>query len=545
MPIITFDYKDLIKLLRKEIDKKELIDKLPMMGVSIERIENNEISIEVFPNRPDMLCIEGIARALRAFLGIEKGLKKYEISPPKISLYVENDLEKIRPYIAGAIIRNIEIDDKTIKSLMESQEKLHFSLGKDRKKMAIGVHDFDKVKPPFYYKAVAPNEIKFVPLGKDEEMDLDEILKKHEKGIAYAHLLRNFEKYPIIIDKEGNVLSFPPIINGILTAINEETKNIFIEVTGIDIKAVLSSLVIISTALAERGGKLEQIEVIGKEEKSFVPNLTPRLNIVKIDYIKKLLKIEKIEDIIEAIKRMGHDAEIVGNEIKVYSPAWRVDILHPIDIIEDIAIGYGYENFPKIMPYSMTFGSSLSFEKLHQTMIGLGFNEVVTLSLSSYEKEFIKMEIKGNPVEIKNPISSEHTIIRQSLLPSLLEILNKNRHNELPQKIYEIGDIAFYNGKVTQKKMLAGVKIDVKANFTECKSIVEAILRNFGLKLDVKEGKHNSFIEGRFAIIVAENEEIGYFGELKPSVIRNFDLEYPVIGFEIDIMKLFSLSKQN
>ena len=535
MPVVTFDYYDLLSLLGKEIEKDELLTKLPMIGVSLERVYGNEISIEVFPNRPDMLSVEGIARALRAFFGIEKGLKEYEIEPPKISLKVEESVKNVRPYIGGAVVRNVELTDELISSLMDIQEKLHFSIGKDRKKMAIGLHDFDKVNPPFVYKGVKPNEIKFVPLEKEEEMDLDEILEKHEKGIAYAHLLKNAELYPIILDKNGNVLSFPPIINGQLTALTEETRNIFIDVTGTDEQAVKSTLIIVATLLAERGGKIEQVEIIDNE-KIITPDLTPQQIEVDLNYIYKILKIDSKEEIKNALEKMGHNVEFVADKIKVYSPAWRVDILHPIDIIEDIAIGYGYEKFEETLPQSMTFGESLSYEKLHQTMIGLGFNEVITLSLSSIEKEFEKMEMeKGNEiVELENPITKEHSILRTSLIPSLMEILSKNRHNDLPQQIYEIGDVVEYKDKIKQKTMLAGVKIDAKANFTECKSIVEAILRNMGYKMEVEEKNHPSFIEGRCASVIVEGKEIGYFGEIKPSVICNFGLEYPVIAFELD-----------
>lgn len=535
MPVVTFDYYDLLSLLGKEIEKDELLTKLPMIGVSLERVYGNEISIEVFPNRPDMLSVEGIARALRAFFGIEKGLKEYEIEPPKISLKVEESVKNVRPYIGGAVVRNVELTDDLISSLMDIQEKLHFSIGKDRKKMAIGLHDFDKVNPPFVYKGVKPNEIKFVPLEKEEEMDLDEILEKHEKGIAYAHLLKNAELYPIILDKNGNVLSFPPIINGQLTALTEETRNIFIDVTGTDEQAVKSTLIIVATLLAERGGKIEQVEIIDNE-KIITPDLTPQQIEVDLNYIYKILKIDSKEEIKNALEKMGHNVEFVADKIKVYSPAWRVDILHPIDIIEDIAIGYGYEKFEETLPQSMTFGESLSYEKLHQTMIGLGFNEVITLSLSSIEKEFEKMEMeKGNEiVELENPITKEHSILRTSLIPSLMEILSKNRHNDLPQQIYEIGDVVEYKDKIKQKTMLAGVKIDAKANFTECKSIVEAILRNMGYKMEVEEKNHPSFIEGRCASVIVEGKEIGYFGEIKPSVICNFGLEYPVIAFELD-----------
>ncbi len=534
MPVVTFNYYDFISLLGKEIEKDVLLERIPMIGAGIERIEGDEISIEIFPDRPDMLSVEGLARAIRSFLGIEKGMKKYEIKQSDISLKIEKSVEKVRPYIAGAVVRNITLSDEAIASLMEVQEKLHFSIGKDRKKMAIGVHDLDRVKPPFFYKGVKPDEIKFVPLASDEEMNLKEILEKHEKGIAYAHLLKDKKLYPIIIDSNNNVLSFPPIINGQLTAVTEDTKNIFIDVTGIDRKAVQDALVIIATSLAERGGKLEQVEIIEKES-IFTPDLTPQYNKVDIEYVKRILKLDNEKEIVDALLKMGHDAKIEENKIKVFSPAWRVDILHAIDIIEDIAKGYGYENFEERMPNSMTFGSSISYEKIHQTMIGLGFNEVITLSLSSKEKEFNKMESKGNAVELANPISSEHSIVRQSLIPSLLSILSKNKHHDLPQQIYEVGNvIALEKDKAKQKIMLAGVKIDAKTGFTECKSIVEAILRNFDIKMEVEEKKHGAFIDGRCASIVIGNKEAGYFGEIKPSVICNFELEYPVIAFEID-----------
>ncbi|HEC88913.1 MAG TPA: phenylalanine--tRNA ligase subunit beta [Thermoplasmata archaeon] len=539
MPVVNINYNDLISLIGKDIEKDELIKKIPMIGVSLERVDEREMSVEVFPNRPDLLGVEGIARAMKSFLGIEEGLKKYNILPPKISMNVDKSVEKVRPYIGGAVVRNVEMNEETIISLMEMQEKLHFSVGKNRKKMAIGVHDFDKINPPFLYKAVKPHEIKFVPLGWEEEMTMEEILEKHEKGIEYAHLLKNNDVYPIILDKNENVLSFPPIINGQLTALSYETRNIFIDVTGTDMNAVLSALNIISTALAERGGKLEQVRIIGKEE-IITPDLTPQKNELQVDYVKKILEIKSISDIIESLKKMGHDVERDGDKINIYSPAWRSDILHPIDLIEDVAIGYGYEKFEEIMPKSVTFGKSFSFSKIQNTMIGLGFNEVVTLSLSNPEKEFLRMKIEGDAVQIENPISVEHSIIKQSLLPSLLEILSKNRHNDLPQQIYETGDIVlFERGKAKQKTMLSGVKISSKANFTECKSIVETILKNFGFKLEVEEREHNSFINGRCASIIINGEEAGYFGEIHPSVICNFELEYPVIAFEIDVSKLF------
>ncbi|MBC7081300.1 MAG: phenylalanine--tRNA ligase subunit beta [Thermoplasmatales archaeon] len=540
MPVITINCNDLIELIGGKLEREEALEKISDMGLNIEKVEGDEISIEIFPDRPDMLSVEGIARSLRSFFGIERGLKKYRIEKSDIVLKVEKSVKNVRPCIMGCLIKNIKFNSESIASLMELQEKLHFSVGKNRKKVAIGVHDFDKVQPPFVYKGVKPDEIRFVPLASEEEMNLREILMKHEKGIAYAHLLEGKELYPIIVDRYENILSFPPIINGQLTAVTEETKNVFIDVTGTEEKAVRNALIIISTSLAERGGKIYQIKIEDEVEKH-TPEFENSKNEVEIEYIKRLLGLDEKERIIEALEKMGHEAYFEGDKIVVSSPPWRIDILHKIDIIEDIAKGYGYEKFVETLPKSLTFGSSFSNEKLHLTMIGLGFNEILTLNLSGKDKEFRKMEIDGNAVEMENPISSEHEIVRQSLIPSLLDILSKNKHHDLPQQIYEVGDvIKIKNKKIEQKTLLAGVKIDARANFSECKSIVEAILRNFGKNMELEEKKHPSFIDGRCASLLWEGKEVGYFGEIKPSVICNFELSYPIIAFEIDASFLLS-----
>ena len=544
MPVITFKYEDLTELIGKKVDKNALLQKIPMIGAEIDRVEDNSISVEFFPDRPDLLSVEGLARAMRSFLGIEKGMKKYDVAPPSISLEIDDSVNEVRPFVSAAVVRDVRMSEDFIVSMMELQEKLHFSIGKDRKKMAIGLHNFDAVTPPFTYRAVKPDEISFVPLGETVEMNLDEILQKHDKGIKYAHLVEKFDKYPVIIDSNKHVLSFPPIINGELTAVDLFTENLFVDVTGTDANAVNSALNIITTAIAERGGKLEMVKVIGNEVRN-TPDLSPSHVKVDLDYASKILGFDIKKHAADALEKMGFDARVKGKVIEVDIPAWRVDILHPIDIVEDMAIGYGYDKISPELPKSMTFGESLSSNKIHETMIGLGFNEVLTISLSNEEEQFEKMNLKPREVvSIENPISSKHSCIRVSLLPSLMEILSKNRHNELPQMIYEVGEIVeIIDGVPLNKTMVSGVKIDAKTGFTECKSIVEALLRNMGIKADVEEKKSGTFIDGRCASLLKDEKPIGYFGEVHPSVISNFELEYPVIAFEIYADELLSPSE--
>ena len=550
MPVITFDYDDLISLIGKKVGKEELLRKIPMIGAEIDRVEDNSISVEFFPDRPDLLSVEGLARAMRSFLGIEKGLKRYPLNDAKISMNVDKSVKDVRPFVSAAVVRNVRMSENFIISMMELQEKLHLSVGKDRKKVAIGLHNLDAVTPPFTYRGVKPGEISFIPLGMSTELNLREILQKHDKGIKYAHILENCDRYPVILDKAGNVLSFPPIINGELTAVDLFTENLFVDVTGTDRRAVRNALNIITAALAERGGEAEAVEITDGGETRKTPDFTPERERVDTGYASNLLGFDVKEHAEDALQKMGYDTKRDGNFINVEIPPWRVDILHPVDIVEDIAIGYGYDRFSPELPSSMTFGKSLSAKKIHDILIGLKFNEVVTISLSNEEEQFDKMRLEHEEVvSIENPISTNHSCMRVSLLPSLLELLSKNRHNELPQMIYEVGEVVKIEGGMpVNRTMVAGMKIDARAGFTECKSMVEAILRNLGIKAEVAEKRSGAFIGGRCASVVAagDGNEMGYFGEIHPEVISNFELEYPVIAFEFGLDRLLpSSSEQN
>jgi len=538
MPLVTFDYNDFINILGYKIPKDELIEKLPMIGGDFDQVDGDEISIEFFPNRPDLTSVEGIARASRSFFGFETGLKKYDVKKSDVSLTVDPSVKKVRPFVTTALVKNVTMTDELIASLMELQEKLHFGLGRNRKKVAIGVHNFEPVAPPFTYKAVDPDSISFIPLAKDEYMTLSEILEKHEKGVDYAHLLEGFDKYPLIVDANNNVLSFPPIINGSLTEVTPFTNEIFIDVTGTDRKAINYALNIVTIALAERGCQLFSTSIKDEGKTYSSPDFNPTKMSLSVDYVNKLLGMQlKEKEIMNCLGRMGYNYSDVGKgKIKVEIPAWRSDILHEIDLVEDVAVGYGFDKFETDFPKELTFGRTLPhhdlFESLRSIMIGLGFNEVTTFTISNEKDEFTNLGLEiGKMVEIENPIGEEYSSLRAGLLPSLLKILRENKRHPLPQQIFELGIVVDEMAK--NRRNLAGLKIDAKANFTLCKSIVEAVLRDIGCKYSIKEKNHAAFIEGRCASIVKDNKEIGFFGELHPKTIQTFELEHPIIAFEI------------
>jgi phenylalanyl-tRNA synthetase beta chain len=261
MPSVEYDMGDLSHLLGRHLETDYLKEAIPMLGVGLDSIEDGKLTLEVFPNRPDMLNIEGFARALKGFLGVESGYREYAAEPSGITLYVDPSVDDVRPAVAAGVVLGVEMDDYTVKSIMDMQEKLHLTHGRNRMKVAIGIHDLDRVKPPFTYKAVDPDSVSFVPLEMTEKLTMRKILSRHPKGRDFAWTLEGKSKYPLFVDSRGDVLSFPPIINGELTKLTARTRNLFLDLTGSSQRAVDIALNIIAVALADRGGKLQTVEL--------------------------------------------------------------------------------------------------------------------------------------------------------------------------------------------------------------------------------------------------------------------------------------------
>jgi len=533
MVSIELDKNDLKNLIGKNLPDEELEEVLFLLKCE-SKIDGNKIECELTADRPDMFSVEGIAREIKGFLELETGLKKYDVTDSNFVLKKEKT--EVRPAIACAVMLDVKLTDELIKSLMQMQEKLHATVGRNRKKVAIGVHDFDKIKPPLLYKDVLDE--KFIPLNESKEMNVKEILENHSKGKEYANLLK--DKYPMLYDALG-VISFPPIINSERTKVTDKTKNLLIDVTGTDERAVNQVLNILVCNIAERGGKILTVKVSNKK----TPDLEPVKLTTDTESIDKVLGFGLNENQIEEIlKRMRYDArKMKGGKIEIGIPSYRTDILHTVDIIEDVAIGYGYNNIQPLLPKIATIGKQSELENLskriRELMIGLEFQEVLNFILTSSENNFTKMSVEGKAVEILNPLSSEFSICRTWLLPSLLKVLSANKHRDYPQKIFEIGDCIELDEtsetKTKSIRKLAGVVSHYNANLTEIKSIVESVLKNLDYSYEIKELNHPSFLESRCGEIIVNNKKIGFFGELHPKILENWKLENPVIVFEIKV----------
>ena len=550
MPVITFKYQDL-KDLGIDMEKDELIDTLPMMSSDIEDFDDEEIKVEFFPNRPDNLSVEGVARSFKGFIGQETGLPDYKVEDSGEYVEVDADVAKIRPYIGFAKIDNVDFTGDKLKYIMDFQENLHWVIGRDRKKVAIGIHNADVVKAPFKYIATEKDANAFVALEKDTPMTPHEILTEHDKGKAYAHLIENFDKYPLILDCEDNVLSMPPIINGELTKIKEDTKNIIVDVTGTDERAVNQAMNIICSSFAEVGGQIKSMEVRYTDKTIVSPDLTPQEKNVHVDTANNLIGGTALtaEDIKELLLKARFDAEIIDdNEVKAIIPAYRVDILHEVDVVENIAVQYHINSVEAELPDINTVAYENNWFKAESTirelMVGLGFQEVMSLMLTNEEAHYEKMnQSEEDHVQVARPITIDRTMIRTSLINSLMEFLEDNKHEDLPQKIFEIGDVLYLDdakeNKTRSSKKLAALICHSTANFTEIKSIVTSVLGNLGYTMEISDSKNKTFIEGRAADVTGEAQKgtiRGFFGEVSPEVISNFTLEYPVIAFEIEFI---------
>ncbi len=516
---------------------KELISQMNMMGIPLEQETEKELEIEVLPNRPDALSATGFIRAFMAFIGKQTGLKQYKINTPEKNFTVKIDpnLKNIRPYTTCAIVKGLKFNDEKIKEIIDIQEKLHTTVGRNRKKVAIGIYPLEKITLPIKFEARKPQDIKFVPLESDREMNGLQILQTHPKGRDYAHLLEGLEKYPVFVDANNKILSLPPIINSHDTGkITEETTDIFIECSGFDFNVLHKTLIIITTTLADLGGKVYAMNLDYGGKKTVTPNLTPEKMKISLENINKLLGLKLTEkDLERLLPRMGYDYK---NKI-VTIPPWRVDILHEVDIAEDVAIAYGYDNLEPEIPKVSTIGEEAPLSRLKnkiaEILIGFQMMEISTFHLIKPEEDKTAIELLDSKTEYKS--------LRPNLLIPMLRTLVSNRDNEYPQNLFEIGTV-FGKGNtetgILEEEHLCIALCHDKTDFTAIKQVVDALLHSLGVEYQIKACKNETYIEGRVAEILVSGKSIGVLGEIHPAVLEKLGLIMPVVAAELDVERL-------
>jgi len=549
MPVIELSFSRLQKLIGK-VSKKQISDSLPFLGLDIESEDKDLVRIEYSPNRPDYSTDYGVALGLQGLLGIKTGSVKLTIKKSKnYSISVKPTVSKIRPFVTGIIAKNGKIDDKTIKQLMTMQEDLHFGIGRKRKKSSIGIHDLDKISFPLIYTTTTKNH-KFIPLNSEKELSISEIIADTETGKDYGHLLGQSSQVPIILDTNQKTVSFPPIINAAVTTVTTKTKNLFVEVTGINKDDAEDMLSVVATILQSAGFSLEHIQISGAKNSS--PKLKEKTMIVDPSLINQTLGLNlNTSKIIASLKKSRLNAISKGKNIVCTIPAYRFDIFGPMDLVEEVALGYGIQNFEPTMSPSQTIGHtnpiSLQLKSLNQIIIGLGFLEALNSSLSS-KRVLYDMTNRDSKkiISVLDSKSQEHTILRDSILPGLIENLSRNIHESYPQKMFETGSVFNLHDPISEKINLAVISAHKDANFTEIKSVLQTALKiGFGIQIQTKTTVNSSFEDGHCANIIFNGNVIGIIGEIDSKIIENYKIRVPVVGFEISLSDSILKSLEN
>jgi len=550
MTILTVNKKELEKKVGRIT--KELEEKITKMGTPIEEVTDEELSVEIFPNRPDLLSLQNFARAVNQFNGKEK-IANFKINNPEkdYTVTIDKSVKAVRPHTVCAIVRGLKFNDGKIKEIVDIQEKLHNSIGRKRKKLAIGIYPLDKITLPIRFIARKPEEIKFLPLESSREMTGRQILRGHPAGREYAHLLEGADVFPIFIDAKDKILSMPPIINSKDTGkIDETTREIFIECSGHNLIYLKKCLNIIIAAFSNMGGKIYSMNIQDSKDKNFVsPDISAEELNFNIKDIEKTLGISLSEKNVKSyLARMGIGYENKNKKSVALIPAYRTDILHWIDLAEEVAIAYGYENFEPEIPDISTIAYEDPVGKMKQIigniLAGVGLLETSSFHLTT-KKNVKRMHYDFNDfIEIEDS-KTEREVIRMDMLTNLLQILSENSDAGYPQKIFEMGKVY---ARDTSEKSETGVKeterlaialIDEKVNFTELKQIVDYLFKMLDIKYSIEAVDNSNYIIGRCGKIIVDGKDIGFIGEIAPRVLKNWKIKMPTVALEIELDWLF------
>ncbi|KAL2223079.1 hypothetical protein M432DRAFT_35075 [Thermoascus aurantiacus ATCC 26904] len=596
MPTISVDKAALFKELGRDYTTEEFDELCFEFGIELDedttysdrpivdgKQEPPQLKIEIPANRYDLLCFEGLALMLNIFLG-RKPLPNYRLVPPPSgelqTIIVKEDTMKIRPYISGAVLRNITFDQARYDSFIALQDKLHQNLARQRTLVSIGTHDLDTIQGPFSYEALPPKDISFVPLNQTKQMNGEELMEFYEKDKhlgRYLHIIRDSPVYPVIYDSRRVVCSLPPIINGNHSKITLNTKNVFIEITALDktkLEIVNKIMVTMFSQYTSEPFTIEPIQIISEHnnETRVVPDLTPRTTQAEVSYINQCCDLNlSPSEICNLLTRMAYHAkpsQTSPDLIDVEIPPTRADVLHQADIMEDVAIAYGFNNLPRSFPSkSGTVAQPLPVNKLSDIIrmeaAMAGWSEVLPLILCSHDENFAWLNRKDDgktAVKLANPKTHEFQVVRTSLLPGLLKTIRENKHHSVPMKIFEVSDVAFKDPSLERKsrneRHFAAAWYGKTSGFEVVHGLLDRIMAMLkSAFITGEEGLDNpavgdsqywieelddpTYFPGHAASIhvrIAGKEHvIGAFGILHPTVLEKYELKYPVSTLEMNI----------
>jgi phenylalanyl-tRNA synthetase beta chain len=545
MPVVTLNKKYLDKLLGFEIDAKTLEDQVSKMGFGIEKMDSKTVSLEITPNRPDLLDAVGFARAIKNFMHkSKKFVYAMEEEQQALDIYVGKGVKGVRPYISGLVAVGAKLEDADVENLINFEERFCETFGRKRNRIAIGMHNLDVIKAPLYYDTYDSG--KFVPLNEKAEMSFDKIIKESDLGKAYGETIKKGANgYPVLKDEKGPI-ALIPITNSERTRVGKGTTNIFMDVTGTSEYLVNKTADIFAATFIDLGFMLKPVRVFYTKSRAV---LMPQL---KSEFMKMpLTKADEqlgvalgFNNVISLANKMGYEAALLGKKIRFSIPVYRTDILNEQDIIEDLAIAYGYDYIQNVEIMSSQQGTleegTYIARKVRDVVVGMGFSEVMNSYLTNEKINFSNMrrQLGKEHIKLKNPKASSISIIRTWLLPSLLSNLSVSVHDKMPQNIFELDNVFYIEeSRPVEATHLGIVSADSKANFNSIKAVFEGLNRLFELGYTLQRYSHDSFIEGRCAKIMDKNTIVGFFGEVHPEVLNNFGIEEPTVALELELRR--------
>jgi len=550
MPVVDID-PDELRTLTGHTDKSddELKDDLFGLGIEYE----GETDDGAFKKK------------FRYHYGDTRGVYVPDTNDAEWTISVE-DVPDDRPCVTGAVVRGVDLDEDALDSLIQLQEKLHATMGRKRAKGAIGIHDLAMLKgeavdtgdgapgKSITYTGIEPDGDTFVPLDDDAERSPAEVLTEHPTGEQYADLLDDYDRYPAIYDDIG-LFSFPPVINGRRTEVTTDSRELFVELTGTDQWTIDRMCAIICYALDARGATVENVNVAYEDTELVRPDFEVQTKRVPHERVETLLGIDLTpEDVEDLAERAGLDAEPQGGDELTYDveiPPYRVDVLHPVDVVDDIGRAYGFNELVPRYPDVSTVGGRTETSRLEgaarETLVGLGFEDLLNFNMTSDADNFDRMRVSpdddavgaAEPATIDEPYSEDFTILRTWALPSLVSVLENNTHRSYPQDLAEIGFAAHVDDAtetgVAERRTVAAVLARHDASYEDAKARLAALCEEFHVDLATPATEHPSFIDGRAASVVIDGEDVGVIGELHPAVVVDHDVEVPVAGFEFEL----------
>ncbi len=546
MPVISINRKYLYGLIGKGMDDRKFSEYISKLGFAVEAVGEEDIAVEITANRLDLLDAVGLARTIKNFMHKSRRFH-YEIEDeePALEITVDKSVAAVRPFISAVAAFGVEMSDDLVLNLINFSEKFCETYGRNRRKIAMGFHDLDRIKGPLIYRSAG--DIEFAPLGHRSKMKFSKVLETEEKGKQYGGAIRDEVRqfYPALSDSEGPI-AFIPILNSERTRITPSTRNVFVDITGVSEYAVNKVTELLAAIFIDLGARTRRVKINYDGKTVLSPVMAKRYMTIPIKRAELEIGVGiGYNNIISLANKMGYEAGMVGNDIRFCIPEYRLDVIDEQDVIEDIAIGYGYEYInPLPIQYSQPGRLETKTEfnrRASDIMIGLGFSECTNSYLTNAQNNFAKAGIESaNAILLKNSNTESITMLRTWLLPSLLGNLGQSGHESMPQGIFEV-DLAFEErmGRPVESNRLAFVSVNPKANFNDSKAAVEGLLYALGIDYTVSGSGHKAFIEGRCAKITVGGADVGFFGELHPEVLKNFGIEEAGIALELVLDSLY------